>query len=228
VPGLTEPGTCLILIKYLIISRWQVRRASLAFANNGTDIRTPRSLTTTEFQQLQNDLDIPLTIFMTYSPHTSPKFESKPLISNNSSASLRLANTTLYQSVLEHVRALEKCIQQVILLTGQLIEKQATVDVGSLELKQLCREDSYDEQQVTNVKRNKTLTRGPSFYAVPQFEAIPMIRNPYKFFSCFNHSEEDNEPLPSLRNAVDLMLTALIQFLHANNRFICSEFVVNQ
>ena len=108
-------------------------------------------------QQLQNDLDIPLTIFMTYSPHSPPTFEQKSLISNNSSASLRLTNTTLYQPVLEHIRTLENHIQQVISLTGQLIEKQATVDVGSFELQELCREDSYDEQQIEKFSKLKTL-----------------------------------------------------------------------
>ncbi|CAF2370501.1 unnamed protein product [Rotaria sp. Silwood2] len=63
---------------------------------------------------------------------------------------------------------------------------------------------------------------------VPQFEALPLVTNYYKFFSCCNNSQEDHEPLPSLRNAVDLMFASLIQFLYANNRFIRTEFVSNQ
>jgi len=165
---------------------------------------------------------------MSYSPNSIPTFEQKTLISNNSSASLRLTHTTLYRPVLEHIRTLEKHIQQVISLTGQLIEKQATVDVGSFELQQLCREDSYDEQQTNLLDNKKTLHRGPSFYAVPQFKALPMSTNYYKFFSCCHHSPETHEPLPSLRNAVDLMLASLIEFLYANNRFIRTEFVSNQ
>jgi hypothetical protein len=175
--------------------------------------------------QLQNDLDIPLTIFMNYTPNTTPAFEQRALISNNSSASLRLAHTTLYRPVLEHIRTLENHIQQVLTLTTQLIEKEATVDVGSLELQQLCREDSYDEQQFELLKTQRTLNRGPSLYAVPRFEALPMSENHYKFFSCFHNSHEDLEPLPSLRNAVDLMLASLVQFLYANNHFIRTELV---
>ncbi|CAF2746218.1 unnamed protein product [Rotaria sp. Silwood2] len=82
---------------------------------------------------------------MTYSPQSAPKFEQKTLISINSSTSFRLAHTTLYQPVLEHIRTLENHIQKVLSLSGQLIEKQTAVDVGSFELHQLCREDSYDE-----------------------------------------------------------------------------------
>jgi hypothetical protein len=208
-----------------------MRRTSIVQTTVGADSK-PRSWTMTELrkeQQLQNDLDIPLTIFLTYSPHTSPTLEQKTLISNNSSASLRLAHTTLYQPVLEHIRTLENHILQVISLAGQLIEKQATVDVGSLELQQLCREDSYDENQSnTLTKTKKPLYRDPSFYVVPQFEALPMSSNHYKFCSCCRSSYDDHEPIPSLRNAVDLMFASLIQFLYANNRFIRTEFVSNQ
>lgn len=195
-----------------------------------TDIR-PNNWTTTELrkeQTLQNDLDIPLTIFLTYSPNTSPTLEQKPLISNSSSASLRLVHTTLYRPVLEHIRTLENHILQVLSLAGQLIEKQATVDVGSLELQQLYREDSFDEQQTDDLHIKKPLNRGPSLYTVPKFEALPMSTNYYKFCSCFRMSNEDEQPLPSLRNAVDQMLASLIQFLYANNRFIRTEFVANQ
>jgi hypothetical protein len=208
-----------------------MRRTSLAQIANNTDLRQTRSWTMTELrkeEQLQNDLDIPLTIFMTYSPNTTPTFEQKPLISNNSSVSLRLTHTTLYRPVLEHIRTLEKHIQEVISLAGQLIEKQATVDVGSFELQKLYREDSYDEQQLSLLKTSRAIIRGPSFFAVPQFEPLPLTTNHYKFFSCFNHSLNDQEPLPSLRNAVDLMFTSLVKFLYANNSFIRTEFVSNQ
>ena len=208
-----------------------MRRASVAPINNPADPKLFHSWTMKELrneQQLQGDLDIPLTIFMSYSPHSTPKFEHKTLVSNNSSASLRLAHTILYQPILEHIRTLENHIQQVISLSAQLIEKQATVDVGSLELQQLCQDDSYDEQQFRLVKTQRTLTRGPSFYAVPQFEALPMVKNHYRFFSCWNSNEEDHQPLPSLRNAVDLMLASLVEFLYANDRFIRTEFVSNQ
>ncbi|CAF2725179.1 unnamed protein product [Rotaria sp. Silwood2] len=208
-----------------------MRRASIAQMNNGIDSKPSYSLTVTDLrkqQQLQNDLDIPLTIFMTYSPDSTPRFVQKTLISNNSSASLRLAHTTLYQHVLEHIHTLESHIQKVLSLSEQLIEKQAVVDVGSFELQQIYREDSYDEQQIKLLKTQRTLNRGPSVYAVPQFEALPKVTNQYKFFSCCNHSQEDHKPLPSLRNAVDLMFESLIQFLYANNRFIRTEFVSNQ
>ncbi|CAF4578013.1 unnamed protein product [Rotaria sp. Silwood1] len=212
-------------------SKWLVRRESTVHMNNGIDSKPSHSWTVTDLrkqQQLHNDLDIPLTIFMTYSPHSTPRFEQKTLISKNSSASLRLAHTTLYQPVLEHIRTLESHIQKVLSLSEQLIEKQAVVDVGSFELQQLCREDSYDEQQIKLLKTQRTLNRGPSFYAVPPFEALPIVTHHYKFFSCCNHSQEDHEQFPSLRNAVDLMFASLIQFLYANNRFIRTEFVSNQ
>ncbi|CAF1578295.1 unnamed protein product [Rotaria sp. Silwood1] len=212
-------------------AKWQIRRASLAHINNSNDLKSSHTLTTRELRkekQLQNDLDIPLTIFMTYSSESEPRFEQKTLISNNSLTSFRLTHITLYQPVLEHIRTLENHIQKVLSLIGELIEKQAAVDIGSFELQQLCREDSYDEQQIKILKTQKTLNRGPSFYAVPQFEPLPLVTNHYKFFSCFKNSEEDHEPLPSLRNAVDLMFSSLIQFLYANNRFIRTEFVSNQ
>ncbi|CAF3725954.1 unnamed protein product [Rotaria sp. Silwood1] len=199
--------------------------------NNGIESKPSHSWTVTDLrkqQQLHNDLDIPLTIFMTYSPHSTPRFEQKTLISKNSSASLRLAHTTLYQPILEHIRTLESHIQKVLSLSEQLIEKQAVVDVGSFELQQLCREDSYDEQQIKLLKTQRTLNRGPSFYAVPPFEALPIVTHHYKFFSCCTHSQEDHEQFPSLRNAVDLMFASLIQFLYGNNRFIRTEFVSNQ
>ena len=195
-----------------------------------TEIK-PSHWTTTELrkeQKLQNDLDIPLTIFLTYSPNTSPTLEQKPLISNSSSASLRLTHTTLYRPVLEHIRTLENHILQVLSLAGQLIEKQATVDVGSLELQQLYRADSFDEQQTEVLQISKPLNRGPSLYTVPKFEALPLSTNHYKFCSCCRTTYEDQQPLPSLRNAVDQMLASLIQFLYANNRFIRAEFVANQ
>jgi len=172
-------------------------------------------------KQLQDDLDIPLTIFMTYSPRSSARFQKQSLVSNNSSTSSRLTNTASYQPVLEHICTLEKHIQQVLSLTGQLIEKQATVDVGSFELQELCHEDSFDELQKKTLKQ-----RRPSFYPITQFQSIPIVKNHFKFFSCcYINEQKDNQPLPSLRNAVDLMFASLIQFLYANNHFIRTELV---
>jgi hypothetical protein len=215
-------------INFLIIFRWQIRRASVAPINSNTDTKSSHAWTTTELRkqkQLQNDLDIPLTIFTTYSPRSSTRYAKKSLVSNCSSISLRITNIASYQPVLEHIRTLEKHIQQVISLTGQLIEKQATVDVGSFELQQLCREDSFDEQQKKNFQIISSHRR-PSFYPVTQFESIPISTNHKKIFSCCSiNQQNDNQPLPSLRNAVDLMLASLIQFLYANNHFIRTELV---
>jgi hypothetical protein len=208
--------------------RWQVRRASAALTASSIDTKRSRNWTMTELRkqkQLQNDLDIPLTIFMAYSPNSSARFGKKSLVSNASSVSLRMTNIASYQPVLEHIRHLEEHIQQVISLTGQLIEKQATVDVGSFELQQLCREDSFDENSTTSLRR-KTLNRRPSFYPVAPFEAIPISTNQYRFCSCCSSARpNDVQPLPSLRNAVDLMLGSLVQFLYANNHFIRTELV---
>ena len=206
--------------------RWQVRRASVAAVNGNSDNKSGRRWTMTELRkqkQLQNDLDIPLTIFMTYAPQSPARYGKKSLVSNASSVSLRVTNIASYQPVLEHIRTLEEHIQQVLSLTQQLLEKQATVDVGSFELQQLCREDSFEENPKQNLQM-KTLHRRPSFYPIQQFEAIPISTNHYKFFSCCSANQpKDNQPLPSLRNAVDLMLASLIQFLYANNRFIRTE-----
>ena len=172
-------------------------------------------------QQLQTDLDIPLTIFMTYSPR-SPKYsEQKSLISNNSSASLRITNISSYQPILENIYALEKHIQQVISLTRQLIECHETVDVGSFHLPVLCREDSFDEQQKKN-SLIKTLNHNSPAHS------IPISTNHYKLCCCHKNQPKDNQPLPSLRIAVDAMLASLIQFLYANNRFIRTELVTTQ
>lgn len=211
-----------------MLFRWLVRRTSLAQVANNTDRRNERAWTMNELrqeQQLQNDLDIPLTIFMSYSPNMPPVFEQKTLITNNSSASLRLAHMTLYQPVLEHIRRLEKHVQDVLSLTGQLIEKKATVDIGSLELRQICREDSITIEH----SPRKAMERGPSFLAVSHFQPIPLVTNHYTFLSCCKPKvHEDRKPLPSLRTAVDLMFQSLIQFLYANNRFIRTEVVANQ
>ncbi|CAF1139345.1 unnamed protein product [Adineta steineri] len=211
-------------------AKWQIRRASVAAISNSTDTRQGRSWTIRELrneQQLQDDLDIPLTIFMSYSPHSTPKFPQKALISNNSSASLRLAHTILYQPLLDHIRTLENHIQRVLSLTAELILKKTTVDVGSYELQQLCREDS-DEQETRLLKNQRPINREPSLFIVPKFESLPLVKNHYRCFSCFDNIEEDHVPLPSLRNAVDLMLASLVQFLYANDRFIRTEFVSNQ
>ncbi|CAF1100237.1 unnamed protein product [Adineta steineri] len=211
-------------------AKWEPQRTSIVpiNINDNTNTRTSHIWTMTELRQqkqLQNDLDIPLTIFMTHSPRSSARFEGNSIVSIHSSPSLRLTNTASYQPVVEHICTLEKHIQQVLSLTRQLIEKQATVDVGSFELQQLCREDSFDEKQRKKYQ-NKTLNRRSSFYPITQFESIPISTNHYKFFSCcYTNEQRDNQPLPSLRHVVDLMLAALIQFLYANNHFIRTELV---
>ena len=226
----------LISIEFICLYRWLVRRSSLAqMSTPFITHRTRPGWTMTELrqvEQVQNDLDIPLTIFMTPPANASTtfEFEQKPLISNNSSASLRLAHMTLYQPVLEHIRTLEKHIQEVLNLSGQLIEKRAAVDIGSLELNQICREDSItDAHDLTKINMKRTLERGPSFFVVSQFEPIPLATNYYRLFSCCKPSaHRGRTPLPSLREAVDRMLNSLIQFLYANNRFIRAEVVANQ
>lgn len=216
----------------MLIFRWQMRRSSIIQTSVGTpDTKPNHSWTATDLRKeklLQNDLDIPLVIFMSHSENPTSSFQTKTLIPNNSSVSLRLAHTSLYQPVLEHISTLEAHVLKVLSLTEQLIRTQVAVDVGSFELQQLCREDSFDEQQIKLLKTQRRLNRGPSFYVPPQFEAMPMSVNHYKFLSCCRTSKEVDEPLPSLRNAVDLMFASLIQFLQANNRFIRNEFVSNQ
>jgi hypothetical protein len=156
---------------------------------------------------------------MPYSPRLPRRSENEPLVSRNSSASLRITNTASYQPVLEHISTLEKCIQQVILLTGQLIEKQSTVDVGSFHLQQLSGNDLFDEQQKKNFPTESRNSR-------PLPPHTQFSTNQYKCFSCCQtNQQKDNQPLPSLRLAVDSMLAALIQFLYANNRFIRTELV---
>ena len=208
--------------------RWQLRRASLIPSNVLSSDRSTDHWTITELRkekQLLKDLDIPLRVFMSHSPNSS---EQNRLISNTSSASLRLANISLYQPVLEQIRTLEKQIEAVIQLTGQLIEKEGTVDVGTFELEHLSRDESQDDQEKIVFRARRTLHRGPSFYAVPQFEPLPVLTNHYQFFSCCQPKEKELQSFPSLRNAVHLMLSSLIDFLQSNNRFIRHEFVSYQ
>ncbi|UJR33996.1 hypothetical protein I4U23_021411 [Adineta vaga] len=212
-------------------AKWQLRRASVVPVNANTETRTSHAWTMTELRkqrQLQDDLDIPLTIFMTYTPRSSSRFEKSSIISNQSLASLRITNTASYRPVLEHISTLEKHIQQVLSLTRQLLEKQATVDVGSFELQQLCREDSFDEHK-KKIDETKDFNRRSSLNPVRQFQAIELSTNHYKIFSCCHKKQQqDNQSLPSLRHAVDLMFAALIQFLYANNHFIRTELVSTQ
>ena len=201
-----------------MLCRWQLRRASL--------IPSGTHWTLTELRkekQLLKDLDIPLRVFMSHSPTST---EHNRLISNTSLASLRLANISLYQPVLEQIRSLEKQIEEVIQLTGQLIAKQGTVDLGTFELEQFS---SDDQEETILFRARRTLPRGPSFYAVPQFEGSTILTNHYQFFSCCCRPKEKELPsLPSLRHAVHSMLSSLIDFLQANNRFIRHEFVSYQ
>ncbi|CAF5005780.1 unnamed protein product, partial [Rotaria sp. Silwood1] len=206
---------------------WQLRRASL-ISNNNVDTRKHYAWTKAELRKqkdLQNDLDIPLTIFMTHSLRPPIEFEKQSLLTHNPSTSLRLGNAKSYQPVLQHVRTLEKYVQQVILLTKQLIEKQTTVDIGSFELQRLYREDQLDEQQKENFQIKLSNTRA-SFYSVTQLEFKPITKNRYICLQCCHRNQQKTDkPLPSLRRGVDLMLTSLVQFLYANNRFIRTELV---
>lgn len=193
----------------------QLRRMSLVSDNNDddtTELKTIHSWTMTDLRKekkLQNDLDVPLTIFMTYSPRLSTRSESEPIESNSFSKSFRIMNTASYQPVLEHISALEEHIQQVISLTKQLIENPATIDVGP-----------FDEQP------KKTLAYRSSLLPVTPLESIPILRKHLEYFPCCNiHQQNDDRPLSSLRHAVDLMLASLIQFLYANNRFIRTELI---
>ncbi|CAF0734372.1 unnamed protein product [Rotaria sordida] len=215
-------------LHFALEAKWQLRRASV-ISNNNTETKGHYSWTMAELRkqrQLQNDLDIPLTIFMTHSQHPSTEIEKQSLIPSSSSVSFRIANIKSYQPVLEHIRTLEKHIQQVILLTKQLIEKQITVDVGSFELQQLCHEDLSDEQQKDNNCQMKFSNDRSLFYSIIQYEFKSWSKNHHKCFSCCHKNQKKlHQSLPSLRNAVDLMLTSLIQFLHANNHFIRTELV---
>lgn len=194
--------------------------------NQNTE-RKSRGWTSSELRKqkhVQNDLDVPLTIFMQCSSNLKVPIGKKSLISNASTVSLRVANIALYQPVLEQIRILEERIQNVIKLTGQLIEKQAMVDVGSFELQQLCREDSFETNRDSRLTKIKPLNRRPSFYPVQQFKSLQIASNYYKFCSCCSKNESnDNQPLPSLRDSVDQMFASLIDFLYANNHFIRTE-----
>ncbi|CAF0776184.1 unnamed protein product [Rotaria sp. Silwood1] len=214
-------------LHFALKARWQLRRASL-ISNNNVDTRKHYAWTKAELRKqkdLQNDLDIPLTIFMTHSLRPPIEFEKQSLLTHNPSTSLRLGNAKSYQPVLQHVRTLEKYVQQVILLTKQLIEKQTTVDIGSFELQRLYREDQLDEQQKENFQIKLSNTRA-SFYSVTQLEFKPITKNRYICLQCCHRNQQKTDkPLPSLRRGVDLMLTSLVQFLYANNRFIRTELV---
>jgi hypothetical protein len=203
--------------------KWQVDQTNLIpinDENNTTEFEKIHSWTMKDLRkekQLQNDLDIPLTIFMTYSLCSQIRSENESVESNSIS---RITNTASYQPVVEHISTLEKHIQDVILLTRQLIENQTTVDVGSLGLKRLHCEDSFDGQP------KKILTHRSSLFPITPYESIPILTNHLEYFPCCHMYQQNNDQSrPSLRHAVDLMFASLIQFLYANNRFIRTELV---
>ncbi|CAF1954436.1 unnamed protein product [Rotaria magnacalcarata] len=208
--------------------RWQLRRASVISSINTNDAKRYYTWTRDELRkqkQVQNDLDIPLTIFMTNDPHSRILFQKQSLRQNSSSTSLRLAYTKSYELVLQHISTLEKNIQQVILLTKQLIENQATVDVGSFELHRLCHEDLSNEEQKENSPINPSNCH-VSLNSVTQHQSYTISKSSYNLFPCCKTNQQKvNLPLPSLRIAVDMMLVSLIEFLYANNHFIRTELV---
>ncbi|CAF3846841.1 unnamed protein product, partial [Rotaria magnacalcarata] len=207
---------------------WQLRRASVISSINTNDAKRYYTWTRDELRkqkQVQNDLDIPLTIFMTNDPHSRILFQKQSLRQNSSSTSLRLAYTKSYELVLQHISTLEKNIQQVILLTKQLIENQATVDVGSFELHRLCHEDLSNEEQKENSAINPSNCH-VSLNSVTQHQSYTISKSSYNLFPCCKTNQQKvNLPLPSLRIAVDMMLVSLIEFLYANNHFIRTELV---
>ena len=187
-------------------AKWQVRRTSSFPDDDTTGLDTIHSWTTMDLhknKQIQNDLDIPLTIFMNYSIRSSTRSEK---------------DTASYHPVLENISTLEKHIQQVISLTLQLMKNQATVDVNSFELQQLYHENSFDEQS----KKIIVLRQSSLFPITPTHSSSKH----FKYFPCCRiHPQNTDQPLPSLRHAVDLMFASLIQFLYANNRFIRTELI---
>ncbi|CAF3856262.1 unnamed protein product [Rotaria sp. Silwood1] len=131
---------------------------------------TYNTWTANDLRRLQKDLDIPLTIFKIPG---NPHLKSNNLVSDhhhhqlsNSLPSIPIQtstkNTISYKPVLEHIRTLEKNIQQVLSLVEQLLRNQATVDIGTYPLEKMLREDSFDSQLATCEKRL-------SFHLLPQY-----------------------------------------------------------
>lgn len=215
--------------------RWLLRRTSLIRPGEGTNDWRMTELG--KEKHLLKDLDIPLKIFLSHSPGAaSSSGEANRLISNSSSTSLRLANPRLYRPVVEHIHKLQREIEAVLLLTEQLIEKEAVVDVGSFHFEHFCSDDlgpgsgpgPGPGEASTSAEHIRTLHRGQSFYAVSQFDEFRLLSNHYRLLPCCRPSPEDVQTFPSLRNAVQQMLAALIHFLSANNRFIRHEFAADQ
>ncbi|CAF3147009.1 unnamed protein product [Rotaria socialis] len=215
-------------LHFALEARWQLRRASVISSFNTNDATRYYTWTRDELRkqkQVQNDLDIPLSIFMTNDPHSRILFQKQSLRPNSSSTSLRLANNKSYELVLQHISTLETNIQQVILLAKQLIENQATVDVGSFELHRLCHEDLSHEEQKENSPINPSNCHVP-LNSDTQHEFHALSKSSYNLFPCCKINQQKvNPPLPSLRIAVDMMLVSLIEFLYANNHFIRTELV---
>lgn len=196
------------------ICRLQLRRTSLISIDNNTGMKRSHTWTITELRQqkqLQDDLDVPLTIFMRYSSHSVIQLDKKSLVSNNSLTSIRLTNISSYQSVLQHISTLEKSIQQVLFLTKKLIEKQTINDIESFKLQEFHHENSLNEQEPKTIQNHSS------------FENIKITKNHCKLFSCCHNDQENHNQL--LRNAVDIMLASLIQFLYANNHFIRTKLI---
>ena len=208
--------------------RWQRHRESTVLNNSVTTEKSESSRWTMKKlrkqKTLQKDIDIPVTVFMTHFRHSGIDFERQSLISADSTLSLRVVNTS---PILEHILTLEKHIQQVISLTKQLIKKKVIIDIGSFELQQLCADESYNEWQQQESPRIKTFNRLPSI-VVKNSESTQNFKTKKYFFCCHEHQQSDNQPLPSLRNAVDLMFVSLVQFLHSNSHFIRTELVSSQ
>ena len=149
------------------------------------------------------------------------ELDEQSLLSQRSSMATRMTNIEAYKPVLEHISTLEQHIQHVISLTQQLILKKTTIDAGSFELEQLYSADLHDEQEIES-SHSDTLTRLPSYSFVKDFQAKSNTKQDYRFrYCCRRKIPKNDESLPSLRSAVDLMFAALIEFLYANKNFIC-------
>ncbi|CAF3156733.1 unnamed protein product [Rotaria sp. Silwood2] len=83
----------------------------------------------------------------------------------------------------------------------------------------MFRKDSFDSQLAAYEKRL-------SFQPLPQLEPMTVPLKHYSLCSCCtnnNHKQSNIKRLPSLRYAVDNMITSLVQFLYANNRFMRTQ-----
>lgn len=174
-------------------------------------------------KQLQTEIDIPLTIFMTNAPNSPLLFQKNTLKPNTSSSSFRMENTKSYEPILQHISMLEKYIQEVMMLTKQLIIKQSTVDVGSFQLQGLYSEEILDKHRKENTFLNSS-TYNITMNSVTKHQLNTKTRC-MLCTCCRRNQQQVNQPPPSLRRAVDIMLASLIEFLYANNRFTRTELL---